>query len=570
VFKSTDAGNNWSAVNTGLPTTPVLALAIDPTSPKIIYAGTYSGGMFKSTDAGGSWSEISTGLPGAAIYVLAMDPTSPQTIYAGTYGAGVWVHLPPCSSVSAGGAAECETAGVLEATRVGYAKMAVKSGTTPYGTAVFAFKQDGIAVAEAGVPSSPPTTSARIFIDYRSGVNAVPGRSDSGTIDINTGIAVVNNGSITAKVTYRLRDRSGLTLSLGHWTITAGRHFAKFITQLKDEAPDFKLPANFQSAIQFGSLEIDSSQPLSVLGMRVTTNQRGEALVTTTPTADLTQPLSYNPVYFAELADGGGYTTSVILLNTSNSTETGTFQIRDDKGNPLIVNQADGAADSSFRYSIPAGGAFHFQTDGSSASINVGWMQLTPDASALVPASSGIFGYNPGSMLVSESGIPSAAPTKHARVYVDLSGNHDTGLAIANASVNAASILIRAFESNGLTGVGTSQGPLKLAANGHDAKFANQFISGLPAGFTGVLDIKSATPFAALTVRSLINERNEFLMTAFPVADMNRAAPSPIVFPQVADGGGYITEFILLSAGQAADTALGYYDENGVPTDLGN
>ncbi len=484
------------------------------------------------------------------------------------------MYLPPCSSLSAGGATECRTAGAPGATRVWYAKLAVNSGGTPYGTAVFSFKQNGITVTEAGVSASPPTTSARIFIDSRSGVNAVPGRSDSGTIDINTGIAVVNNGSATANVTYTLRDLNGLPLSLGHGTIAAGKHFARFITELQNVASDFSLPPDFQSVIQFGSLQIDCDQPLSVLALRLTNNQRGEAIITTTPTADLTQPLSYKSAYFAQFAEGGGYTTSVLLLNTSTIIEEGTLQVRDDNGAPLVVNQAGGTADSSFRYSIPAGGAFHFQTDGSSAnSVKAGWLQLVPDAPSPAPVGSGVFSYNPGSILVSESGIPSVASTTHARVYVDLSRNHNTGLAIANVNSIVASIAIHAFKTDGVTGVGTSRGPLRLVYYGHDAKFADQFISGLPAGFKGVLDIRSATPFAtpfaALTLRSLNNERNDFLMTTVPVADANQAAPSPIVFPQVADGDGYITEFILVSAAYAAEITLDYYDESGAPADLG-
>jgi hypothetical protein len=46
VFKSTNGGANWSAVNTGLTNTDVRALAIDPTTPTTLYAGTYGGGVF--------------------------------------------------------------------------------------------------------------------------------------------------------------------------------------------------------------------------------------------------------------------------------------------------------------------------------------------------------------------------------------------------------------------------------------------------------------------------------------------------------------------------------------------
>jgi hypothetical protein len=179
-----------------------------------------------------------------------------------------------------------------------------------------------------------------------------------------------------------------------------------------------------------------------------------------------------------------------------------------------------------------------------------------------------VFSYNPGSVLVSESGIPSSVSTTHARAYVDLSGGHNAGLAIVNLGSTAANIAVNSYQVDGVSSIGSSFGPLSLAAHGHDAKFADQLIEGLPAGYRGVLDISSATPFAALTIRSLKNERDDFLMTTFPIADAIRTAPSPIVIPHVADGGGYITEFMLISAGAAASTTPGFYNEAGARIDF--
>jgi hypothetical protein len=76
--------------------------------------------------------------------------------------------------------------------------------------------------------------------------------------------------------------------------------------------------------------------------------------------------------------------------------------------------------------------------------------------------------------------------------------------------------------------------------------------------------------YAALTLRSLYNERKEFLITTFPVADANRAAPSPIVFPRIVDGGGYVTQFILISPSGASSTTLNFYGETGAPLPVGN
>jgi hypothetical protein len=44
---------------------------------------------------------------------------------------------------------------------------------------------------------------------------------------------------------------------------------------------------------------------------------------------------------------------------------------------------------------------------------------------------------------------------------------------------------------------------------------------------------------------------------------MTVAAPSPIVFPQIADGGGYVTQFILIGAGGSSSVTLNYYGEDG-------
>ena len=59
------------------------ALAIDPATPATLYAGTY-GGVFKSTDGGGNWHAVNTGLTDTPVRALAIDPATPATLYAGT------------------------------------------------------------------------------------------------------------------------------------------------------------------------------------------------------------------------------------------------------------------------------------------------------------------------------------------------------------------------------------------------------------------------------------------------------------------------------------------------------
>jgi photosystem II stability/assembly factor-like uncharacterized protein len=85
VFKSTDGGATWSAVNVGLTSTVINMLAIDPASPSTLYVGT-NGGVFKSTDGGAIWNAVNVGLTSTVINTLVIDPASPSTLYVGTNG----------------------------------------------------------------------------------------------------------------------------------------------------------------------------------------------------------------------------------------------------------------------------------------------------------------------------------------------------------------------------------------------------------------------------------------------------------------------------------------------------
>jgi len=69
IFRSPDGGASWIPASRGLPEAlaggrpaPIRSLAVDPTNPSIAYAGTELHGLYKTTDAGASWSAINRGL----------------------------------------------------------------------------------------------------------------------------------------------------------------------------------------------------------------------------------------------------------------------------------------------------------------------------------------------------------------------------------------------------------------------------------------------------------------------------------------------------------------------------
>jgi pseudomonalisin len=474
--------------------------------------------------------------------------------------------------VSAFGATSISTSGGSSQSQVGYATVSALSGSAPFGTAVFSYSQNGVVVSEVGVPASPPTTHGRIFIDYRTAATS-SGNSSDGGVSTNTGLGLVNRGSSTANIVFTLWDVSGSSvLATGHTTLSKNAHVALFVDQLNSLAPDFNVPASFPTQTGFGTLDILSDQAVSILALRLTANQRGDPLLTSTPVADMTQSLSSSVLYFPQLADGGGYTTMMVLMNTNPSPtgiETGRLSFFQDDGTPQVLRQASGASRSTFSYSIPVGGVFIFQSDGSPSTAHTGSVQVVPDVGTMTPVGAGIFGFTPGAILVTQSGTPSATPTTHARIYVDMSGGHDTGLALANPGGTPVSVRVSAFQLDGITPAGTSSSLIQLAGNGHIAAFADQFITGLPNGFTGLLDISAPSPFVALTLRALVNARNDFLLTTFPIADYTQAVIGPLVFPQVAKGGGYQTQIILLNPSSVPSTvSINYLGNDGSPLQL--
>jgi Zn-dependent metalloprotease len=501
----------------------------------------------------GNQESITINSPAAAdayLNMLAYDTYAGVTL-------NIVTTFPPLN-VSSGGVVRTTTPNTGTTTSTGYATATVASGSVPFATAVFSLTQNGIVVSEAGIPASPPTQSARIFIDYRTGV-----ASGVGTLNIDTGLAMANPGTTAASLTFTLRDKNGQTITTGHGTLAAGAHRATFVDQLNTIAPDFNLPATFSTSTLYGSLEVASTQPVSVLALRLTINQRGDTLLTSTPVADLSKAQTASPVYFPQLADGGGFTTSIVLLNTSTATEAGTIALFADDGTALSVRPVGGQAGSSFSYSIPASGFFVIQTDGTSSSTQVGSVRVTPSSGSNAPVGAGIFSYSPQGILVTESGIPSAQPTTKARIYVDKSGGHDTGIALANPGNSAASVTVRAYQTDGVTSSGNTPAPLNINAAGHKAAFAGEMVTGLPSNFTGVVEITSPSPFVALTLRALTNSRGEVLLTTFPVADETQTAPSPIIFPQIADGSGFSTQFIFISASGAASVNLNFTGDDG-------
>jgi photosystem II stability/assembly factor-like uncharacterized protein len=100
VWKTTDAGAAWTPLTDDQPTLFMGALALAPSDPNVIYAGTgeatnsalsfYGRGVLKSTDAGATWTLLGSDVfDRRTISQIVVSPVDPDTVFAAVADGGV-------------------------------------------------------------------------------------------------------------------------------------------------------------------------------------------------------------------------------------------------------------------------------------------------------------------------------------------------------------------------------------------------------------------------------------------------------------------------------------------------
>ncbi len=430
-------------------------------------------------------------------------------------------------AIKDGGGISFQTDGAASAAlAVGYAKVSTDPGAQlPSGLSIIGFRANNVLVSEAGVPASGVIASGRIYAEISS--------------TINTGIAMANPTNQTATITFFFSDSSG-DFGPNATTIPPNSHIATFLNQA---------PFNGRSSLT-GTFTFSSNIPVSVLALRGRVNERGEFLLTTLPVTDLSAPPSAAPIIFPHFAAGGGWTTQIVLVNPTDTALTGGLEFRDPSG------QVTNPFNNDLTYTIPPRSSFQMQTSLASSQVLTGSVRVIPAANTTTPTGLNIFSFQNNGATVSEAGVSAASPGSAFRVFVESTGDFDhgaagsmrTGLAIANTSPQATTVVVEIKNLDGNTGL---IGTLSIPGNGQQSLFLNQIpgIQTLLTPFRGMLKLTSFTPITIVGLRARYNERNDLLITTTPPGDEGVPPPaSGLYFPHFADAGGYSTQFVLFSA----------------------
>jgi photosystem II stability/assembly factor-like uncharacterized protein len=88
IRRTIDGGQHWTDLDQSLPDVPVNVVAVLPSTPEQIFAGT-DDGLWFSPDGGQTWSRYGTGLPRAAVIDILLEPARHRVVVA-TQGRGAW------------------------------------------------------------------------------------------------------------------------------------------------------------------------------------------------------------------------------------------------------------------------------------------------------------------------------------------------------------------------------------------------------------------------------------------------------------------------------------------------
>ncbi len=260
----------------------------------------------------GSVQFFGTGSETAAAEPVALTLTDTQTGSEFTYS------IAPCSSI------RLQTSNPEGSTQVGSVRVVADGGSSPpSGVGIFSFENGGVTVSEAGVPASTAGAAFRVYVEA-SGTSGQPG-------SIRSGMALTNTSGAATVVLLELTTLDGVATGLTEpITIPASGQVARFIDEIFSS-----LTTPFSGILRITSTATD----MAIVGLRLTTNERNDFLITTTPPSDESSATTSSDLFFPHFVDSGGWTTQFILFSgSSGQTSSGSLGFTGQDGQTLDLS----------------------------------------------------------------------------------------------------------------------------------------------------------------------------------------------------------------------------------------
>ena len=223
-------------------------------------------------------------------------------------------------------------------------------------------------------------------------------------------------------------------------------------------------------------------------------------------------------LFFAQFGNGAGLVSRIILLTLgSGEAVNAKLELLDDDGAPLnVVLNGETVVGETEVFRISAGGAAVFVSDGE-GTVVPGSVTVSSDGPL-----SGVVLFDGGAINLGVAGVGSSEPLASFRAPMESRSGDPvirTGVAVMNLDAGEKTLQVRLLDLEGtIVGTGTVTAD-PLAANGHIARFLDEFNWDEPApdltAFQGVLEVVPSNGQVAATVVRLSSGNN---MASLPVA----------------------------------------------------
>jgi len=220
-----------------------------------------------------------------------------------------------------------------------------------------------------------------------------------------------------------------------------------------------------------------------------------------------------NQLVFPQVANGGGYRTTVLLVNPLETTAQVKLRFAESGNQPLVLTLDDGTSDSTFNFSVPPKGSKVLRSDGSGG-LKVGY--------AVLEATSPLTGTilfeikDWSGETLTEAGVMSSPRVLHFEIPVLYQpGLYDTGLAFLNLNAESVQLDMVAKRADGSIFQSRTE---TLSAYEHLPLFSTQLFSQLSQlnEFEGSIEVTASLPVTAVALKMTGQ-----VLTTFPISVSN-------------------------------------------------
>src|SRR5215831_5026890 len=241
-----------------------------------------------------------------------------------------------------------------------------------------------------------------------------------------------------------------------------------------------------------------------------------------------------NTLYFPQVAFGGGYSTTFVIVNTGTTTVSSNlnFYAQNGTARPDLTKPVSIAPGNSVRITLPNAGA-----------LTVVWAEFVASSGTVQGVATFDLRDSSGTLITS-AGVLGVEGNTSFLLPVDVTATGSTGIAIGNTTGSSMNLRVRLLREDGSqVAVSTDARFTPLPGHAQVADFIGTMFSGIGTNFKGTLVIEAPSGSPATAIAATALTVKEGLLSALPVIPSSAQGATTLDFPQVAFGGGYSTTF---------------------------